>query len=283
MRVTFWGVRGSCPTPGPKTVRYGGNTSCIEVRLADGTVLIVDAGTGIRALGKRLLDEGLKEPLHLLLTHVHWDHIIGMPFFAPIYRPETKLVLHPLMMESSTQMLSYSEIFDGQHFPVRMHQLPCTLVRPRPIAATWRIGSALVSRVGLNHPGGSTGFRIDDADGSSMAVLTDNELVPPGERLTSTEELAEFARGCGLVVHDAQYLDEDLPLKHGWGHSTVAQVLELGLKAEARLLALYHHEPERDDDALDAIARLSESWWQAHAKGGGVIVAHEGLSLDVPA
>ncbi len=284
MRATFYGVRGSVPTPGPATVRYGGNTSCVEVRLSDGTILILDAGTGMRQLGQRLLEEGIAAPLHLLITHVHWDHIIGMPFFGPIYRADTTLVLHPLVMETPTHVLAHDEIFDGQHFPLRMHQLPSKLVRPQPSAedVPWRIGSAKVTRVRLNHPGGSTGFRIDDADGSSLVFLTDNELQPPGARQISTVELARFAHGCGLMVHDAQYLDEDLPLKQGWGHSTVFQVLELARSAEVRTLALYHHDPDRDDAALDTIALNAASYWSSRVGAGQVVVASEGLTLEVP-
>lgn len=281
MRVTFWGVRGSVPTPGPSTVRYGGNTSCIEARLADGTVVILDGGTGIRNLGRKLVDEGAHGPFHLLVTHVHWDHIIGIPFFQPIYDAGTTLVLHPLVMETPSHVLSHDELFDGQHFPLRMHQLPSKMVRPQPTApdVPWRIGSAQVRRIGLNHPGGSTGFRLDDEDGTSLVLLTDNELQPPGARNVTPLELARFAEGATLLVHDAQYLEEDLPLKRGWGHSTVAQVLELGRSSGCRTLVLYHHEPERNDDALDAVARTSVDWWKSNAKSGEVIVAREGMTL----
>jgi phosphoribosyl 1,2-cyclic phosphodiesterase len=281
MRVTFWGVRGSVPTPGPSTVRYGGNTSCVEVRLADGTTVILDGGTGIRNLGRKLVDEGSRGPFHLLVTHVHWDHIIGIPFFQPIYHPDTTLVLHPMVMETPSHVLSHDELFDGQHFPLRMHQLPSKMVRPQPVApdVPWRIGSAQVKRIWLNHPGGSTGFRLDDEDGTSMVFLTDNELQPPGARNVTPIELAKFAEGATLMVHDAQYLEEDMPLKHGWGHSTVPQVLELGRSAGCQRLVLYHHEPERSDDALDAIAQGARDWWKANAKTGEVLVAREGLTL----
>ncbi|HZS41517.1 MAG TPA: MBL fold metallo-hydrolase [Polyangia bacterium] len=284
MRVTFYGVRGSVPTPGASTVRYGGNTSCIETRLADGTILILDGGTGLRELGKQLVAEGVKAPLHLMITHVHWDHIIGVPFFAPIYTRDTQLILYPLTTESPASPLPQDELFDGLHFPLRMHQLPSQIVRPPAPASdgSWRVGSARVTRVRLNHPGGSTGFRVDDADGSSLAFLTDNELDPPGGRLISTAELARFAKNAGLLVHDAQYLDGELPDKRGWGHSTVPQVLELGRMAEARRVALYHHDPERDDDALDEIARGAHAWWRENVGAGDAVVAAEKLSIEVP-
>ncbi len=279
MRVTFWGVRGSIPTPGPATVRYGGNTSCVEVRLADGTIVILDGGTGIRELGRRLIAEGEHAaPLHLLITHVHWDHLIGVPFFAPIYSRACTLVLHPVAVEGGA---AHEDLFDGLHFPLRLHQLPSNVVRPTEQPGAWRIGSARVTRARLNHPGGSTGFRIDDADGSSVVLLTDNELEPPGAKVASVDELARFSAGCGLLIHDAQYLDDEMAEKRGWGHSTIPQVLDLGRRAEARRLALYHHDPDRHDDALDAIADAAQRWWATHARAGEVFVASEQRTIEV--
>jgi phosphoribosyl 1,2-cyclic phosphodiesterase len=281
MRVTLHGVRGSVPTPGPSTVRYGGNTVCAEVRLADGTLIVLDAGTGIRELGKRLTQEGFRAPINLLITHPHWDHIIGFPFFAPLYEKDTRLTFYPF----SDKALAESHravIFDGEHFPVRFDALPAKLERAPVVSGEIRIGSARVRRIELNHPGGADGFRIDDDDGASLCYLTDNELVPPGTPLTTPAELARFAADASLVIHDAQYVPADLPAKHGWGHSLVPQVLELGREAAAHRLALFHHEPERDDDALDKIAAEAAAWARQHAPGLETIVSREGLTLDLP-
>jgi phosphoribosyl 1,2-cyclic phosphodiesterase len=269
------------PTPGPQTVRYGGNTSCVEVRLVDGTVVILDGGTGIRELGNKLAAEDIAVPLHLLITHAHWDHILGIPFFTPIYKKDKTIVLHPMPSEVTSRMLSHDELFDGEHFPVRMHELPSRLVRPIPTPGVWQIGSARVHRVPLNHPGGSTGYRIEDADGTVLVFLTDNELVPPYARTISSIELARFARGADLLVHDSQYLEEDMPDKLGWGHSTMSQVLELGRMSEAKRLVLYHHDPERSDDALDRIGEVARTWWQEKVGAGEVIVAAEKSSIEL--
>jgi phosphoribosyl 1,2-cyclic phosphodiesterase len=281
LRVTFHGVRGSIPTPGPTTVRYGGNTVCVEVRTLDGTLIILDAGTGIRGLGDQLLAAGptLPAPMHLFVTHVHWDHIIGAPFFAPMYRKDAHIVLHALS-DRMFQLAARLIMFDGEHFPVRQRDLPAHIERPPP-TVTARAGSAVVSRIALNHPGGADGYRIDDADGSSLCYLTDNELNPPGDVVTTPEELARFAHDTGLLIHDAQYLPSDMPHKRGWGHSLVDETLALARSAGARALALHHHDPGRADDALDDVAAHAHAWARANAPAMRCLVAAEGLTLDV--
>ena len=280
MRVTFHGVRGSVPTPGPSTVRYGGNSACVEAILADGTLIILDGGTGIRGLGQRLLQEGFAGRIHLLITHPHWDHIIGLPFFGPVYRKETRMTLYTYG-QRWTARDGRPLLFDGERFPVRVTDLPLQFEVVEPESDEIRIGSARVRRIPLNHPGGSDGFRLDDEDGASLCYVTDNELFPPTAPTTHPADLARFASGAGLMIHDAQYLASDMPAKKGWGHSQVGEVLDLGRQAGIGALALYHHDPERDDDALDAIGAHAVEWAQASAPGMQAIVAREGLSVDL--
>ncbi len=278
MRVRFYGVRGSIPTPGQSTVRYGGNSVCVEVRLADDTRIVLDGGTGIRELGKALTAERYRAPIHLFITHGHWDHIMGLPFFGPVYANDTTIVLHATT-ERSVGAMRNPDIFDRAHFPVGFADLPARFQRVEEFG-DHRIGSATIRHIELNHPGGATGFRIDDADGSSMCYLTDNELDPPGAPVSTPEQLARFARGTDLLIHDAQYLASDMPAKRGWGHSVVDQVLQLARDAEARTVALHHHDPDRDDDALDAVAEQAVRWSHEHAPSLRAVVAREGLTLE---
>ncbi len=278
MQVTFYGVRGSVPAPGPHTVRYGGNTSCVGVRLSDNSSLVLDAGTGMRALGNALIKEGRSTPVHLLLSHTHWDHVLGLPFFSPLYRSDTHLFVYPLANDA--QELFQKNIFNDIHFPVSVDDIPARLELARPEKAEWRIGSAVVRRIQLNHPGGAQGFRIDDDDGTSVAYLTDNEISAENAN-TSVETLARFSDGVDLLIHDSQYLAEDMPGKRGWGHSIVAEVLQLGVLAEPKQLALFHHDPDRSDSALDAIGESSQSFMKSEGKATQVLVASEGLAIEL--
>src|SRR5690242_18798353 len=202
MRVTFHGVRGSVPAPGPQTSRYGGNTSCVEVRLSDGSTLALDAGTGLRELGKTLAREGRQSPVHLFLSHTHWDHVMGLPFFAPLYDKNNHLLVYPLANEAQERF--QRNIFDDIHFPVSVNDIPSQVEFARPDGEAWRVGRAVVRRIQLDDAGGAQGFRVDGDDGSSMAYLTGNEI-GAGRTVVTVDDLARFSDGVSLLIHDSQY------------------------------------------------------------------------------
>jgi phosphoribosyl 1,2-cyclic phosphodiesterase len=278
MRVTFHGVRGWVPAPGPQTSRYGGNTSCVEVQLSDGSTLALDAGTGLRELGKTLVREGRASPVHLFLSHTHWDHVMGLPFFAPLYDKNNHLLVYPLANEAQERF--QRNIFDDIHFPVSVNDIPSKVEFARPDGEEWRVGSGRVRRIQLNHPGGAQGFRVDDDDGSSMAYLTDNEI-GAGRTVVTVDDLARFSDGVSLLIHDSQYIPADMPHKRGFGHSLVEDVLKLGQYAKPDQLVLFHHDPDRSDDALDQIGADAKKWLAQHAKDVKLAVAHEGLKVEL--
>jgi len=285
MKVRFWGVRGSIPAPGASTSRYGGNTSCVEIR-AGGRVLIADAGTGIRALGDSLLREKAGAPVeaHIFIGHTHWDHVQGLPFFAPLYRPESLLTLYGV--PGTTR--SFRDVIAGQmssaYFPVRLDEVPS-----KPAFVELRdpveIGPVRASYHFLNHPGITIGFRFEHA-GRALCYLSDHEpyakLNARGE-FTDKEDaaIAKFAAGADLLIAESQYTTEEYRQRRGWGHSTFEDVLDLAHKAGVKRLALYHHDPARDDAAMDALE--AECQKAAAARGGKleVLAAREGMELEI--
>lgn len=251
MRVTFYGVRGSTPSPGEQFARYGGNTACVHVELSDGTDIILDSGTGIRALGNRLVKKG--SPIYILLSHNHWDHIQGFPFFSPIYQSGREIVIYP-GQTIFNEPDAIIEQMRGSTFPVHPDNLPSDIrITQMPARRnSWRIGAAKISRLRLNHPGGGSAYLLRDGN-ASLAYITDNELYPPYKRETDFQSFATFAKDADLLIHDAQYLQADMPTKSGWGHSIAEEGVKLALAANAKQLALYSHDPERTDDEIDAI------------------------------
>ena len=241
----------------------------------DGSTLVLDAGTGLRELGKVLMREGRSSPVHLFLSHTHWDHVMGLPFFAPLYDKSNHLLVYPLANEAQERF--QRNIFDDIHFPVSVNDIPSKVEFARPEGEVWRVGTAQVRRIQLNHPGGAQGFRIDDG-GVSIAYLTDNEI-DAARTLVTVDDLARFADGVDLLIHDAQYVPTDMPHKRGFGHSLVEDVLKLGQFASPSRLVLFHHDPDRTDDALDQIGDRARAWLADHAKGIELTVANEGLSI----
>ena len=270
LTTTFWGTRGSIASPGPETVRYGGNTACVEVRAGD-HVLIFDAGTGIRPLGVSLLKEFEDRQLtvHLFISHTHWDHIQGFPFFVPAYRPTTTINVYG----APGQGKSLEKVLRGQmeadYFPVGLGDLAATIdvheFRGQPID----IGDVRVDAAYINHPAMNLAYRVT-AENRRIVYATDHEPYAHtldhvahrgedgrhfGERLDKA--LIEFSTGADLYIGDAQYTDEEYAARIGWGHSPLSATVDLALAASVRTLAMFHHDPMHADDVVEEMERTA--------------------------
>ena len=280
MLITFYGVRGSIAAPGPSTVKYGGNTSCVHIRLNSGENLIFDAGTGIRKLGIEMVQHN--EPLLLLLSHGHWDHIQGYPFFGPIYQPEREIKVLQGVEGNAAALATILEQMDGSNFPVHAGDLPSNITAIKQVDAFFNEQPYLVERKDLNHPGGGHAYKVEE-DGVTFAYITDNELDPPDKPQTTYDEWVEYCRGVDLLIHDAQYVEHDMPDKHGWGHSLISQVRQLAVDAQVKNIVMYHHDPERKDSELDEIALESAKFFKSKNSDIGSYIAAEGLTFELKA
>jgi len=277
MIITFYGVRGSIPSPGEHTVKYGGNTSCVYVELSNGRKLVLDAGTGIRKLGKQLVNPD--ETVNILLSHAHWDHIQGFPFFDPIYQPGRRIRVFTGGTNENSKLCSMFNQIDGANFPISAADLPSNSERIfDDMEATLSGDDIHIRHITINHPGGGSAFRIEDG-GTSCAYITDNELEPPGKVTTSYDQWVEFCRGVDVLIHDAQYLESDMPHKHGWGHSLVSQVRQLAVDAEVGCLAMFHHDPDRTDTEIDFIQQDNENFFRGRKAPSLSVCAAEGMQI----
>jgi phosphoribosyl 1,2-cyclic phosphodiesterase len=273
--IRFWGVRGSIAAPGPETATVGGNTSCVEV-VCGASRFILDSGTGIRALGDALMKQGPVEAT-LLLSHHHWDHIQGLPFFTPIYIPNTKLTV----VGPQTDRLSNIDVLEHQMsspvFPVRLEELPCALETREVMAGdVLELGGARIRVAKANHPGGSLAYRIDYG-GRSVVYATDTEhysCVDPA--------LRALALGADVLIYDSQYTPAEYrgecgPSKVGWGHSTYEDGAKLAHSADVGQYVLFHHDPRRNDEQVAHVERLAQSLF------AGSVAAREGMVIELPA
>lgn len=251
MKVRCWGARGSIPVSGPEFLRYGGDTSCLEVRSANDDLLILDAGTGIRALGCELARQGRLDAT-LLLSHYHWDHIQGLPFFKLLYNPQAALRLGGSRGARVELTRVLARALRPPLFPVPFDKVPARMENLRfEDDALWA-GSLLVRRIAASHPNKGAGFRIEEG-GASLVYLTDNELSLRHRGGLGFADYVDFCTGADLLIHDAEYLPEEYPQRRGWGHSHIEDVARLAREAGVAALGLFHHNQERSDTALDEL------------------------------
>jgi ribonuclease BN (tRNA processing enzyme) len=258
MRVRFFGTRGSIATPGPHTLRYGGNTSCTEVQSSAGTLVILDMGTGATVLGRELMARGEPSRGHILISHTHWDHIQGIPFFAPLFVPGFEWDIYgPRGLHQGLRQTLAGQM-QSTYFPVTLEQLGATIRYRELVEGRLRIGDIEVTCRYLNHPALTLGYRLE-ADGAALVYACDHEphshalATGVGDFLGEDRRHAEFLAGADLVVHDAQYRASEYPQKIGWGHSTIEYACAVARLAKVGQLALTHHDPMRDDAAIGAL------------------------------
>lgn len=288
LRVQFWGTRGSIPSPGRRTVRYGGNTPCVEIRTEDGWLVILDAGTGIRELGLSLQDRSDGAPLEgdIFLTHAHWDHIQGIPFFAPIFQRGNHFTIWgSKALEGSVDRVVRDQM-SPVVFPVTFEELDARIDFSSIAAGERRSGRGYeVEAFEVQHPGGALGYRFRSPGSSqSIVYVSDNEVGAP-EKYDSApgwrEAFVNFVHGATVLVHDTMYTTEEYDHHRGWGHSTFRDAVEVAMDAGVGTLVLFHHEPRRSDDELDQ--RIDECRALVRSRGGAlqVLGAAEGLTLTV--
>jgi phosphoribosyl 1,2-cyclic phosphodiesterase len=301
LHVRFWGTRGSIPTPGGSTVRYGGNTPCLELRTADDWLIVLDAGTGIRELGRSLMARANGSPVKgdIFFSHAHWDHIQGLPFFAPIFHPGN----HFTIWGSKAMETSIGRVVRDQMspvvFPVTFEQVAAS-IEFRELGDGHHVGRGYdVRTMPLRHPGGALGYRFSspvpdtrshkerptsqDAARRGLVYISDNELNPtvPYESPASWRlDLIDFIARARILVHDTMFTAEEYTQHRGWGHSTYEDAVDLALEAGVETLVLFHHKPERSDEDVDRHTDACRAL--AHRRGGTleIIAAAEGLSLQ---
>lgn len=285
MQVRFWGTRGSIAAPGPHTARFGGNTSCVEVRAADGTVIILDCGTGARELGLHLA-QTMPQPirLHLFIGHTHWDHIQGFPFFVPAFLPGSELNIYaPLGFQRGLEEAMAGQM-EYSYFPVKMRDLRSRIHFTELDEGFFRVGGVLVETQFLNHTAPTIAYRMT-SDGATIAYATDHEPFWNASGRVSQhpgdERHIAFLKGANLVIHDAQYTDAEYRDKVGWGHSSIEYAVDVALAAGVERLVLFHHDPAHDDATMEQMEAMARAHVGRRGQALDVLAAREGLELEV--
>lgn len=262
IEVTYWGVRGTLPVPGEKTLKYGGNTACTTIQFPKGAYFILDAGSGIKQLSDHLMKEA-KHGFHgkLLISHPHWDHINALPFFAPLYVPGNEFEIFGASHGHVTMRELISAQMDGVYFPIRIKEFAARTYFRDLKEEEFMVADVKVKTLLLSHPGTCLGYRMEYKD-RSVCYITDNELFPegaPGFNQNYWNKLVEFIRGTNILITDTTYTDEEYEKKVGWGHSSISQVVKLAHEAETKELHLFHHDPDQNDDDIDRKLEMAQS------------------------
>jgi phosphoribosyl 1,2-cyclic phosphodiesterase len=287
--VKFWGTRGSIPTPSPLTVKYGGNTPCVSVSYDDNKRIIFDAGTGIRELGNYLSKTQKKTMSHIFLTHFHWDHIQGLPFFAPAFSADNRITIYGCENQKTKLSKVLSDQMESSYFPVPLKKLGAKLTFRPLTEETYPIEGLTVKTIFLNHPGNSLGYLITHRD-KTIGYLTDNEFTSGSIKKSKFNpksgddynlKIIHAMKGADLVIFDAQYTPEEYRHKKGWGHSHYENVLAVAMAAEIKKCVLFHHDPSHTDADLDKIGIHCSKIIKRLRESMACVVAQEGLEIEL--
>jgi ribonuclease BN (tRNA processing enzyme) len=251
MIIRCWGSRGSIPVSGRPYLKYGGNTTCLEIRTKNDGILIVDAGSGIREAGNSLLTQN-RHDFTLLLTHAHWDHIMGFPFFKPIHLSKTNLTIWGCAFAQDSIKDMLSRVMSAPHFPIDFDAIRAKITYQDMCSDSYKLDTMSITPIALSHPNQGTGYKFVE-NGKCFVFLTDNELDFQHEGGLPYEEYLEFCRGADLLIHDAEYTEDEYKKTRGWGHSTYNDALRLAMDADVKKLGLFHHNQERFDADIDVM------------------------------
>ena len=253
MDIKCWGSRGSVPVSGPAYVRYVGDTTCIEITAKTGETLIIDAGTGLRRLGNSLMDRDINQ-YHLLLTHAHWDHIMGIAFFKPLQFRKARLIVQDRLFSGISTRDVLHEVMKPPFFPISLNDLKARLEFVKYPEPSFSIGSVRVETIPTSHNNGGMGYKFLE-DGKTFVFLTDNELGFDHPASRGFDAYLDFSRNADLLFHDGEYTEEEYSRKKGWGHSSIKDVMDLAGRAGVKKIGLFHLNQDRTDDDMDKIVK----------------------------
>ena len=279
MRIRCWGARGSIPVSGPEYLKYGGDTTCIEIRTQEDEIIIIDAGSGIRKLGNQLLTEK-RYRYHMIFTHAHWDHILGFPFFKPIYMKKTSIQMYgcPFTQESIRNMIS--RVMTSPNFPVDFENIQAKISYREACRSQFSIKAMTIVPIYASHPNSGIGYKFLE-DGKSFVFLTDNELAFQHPGGLAFADYVQFAREADLLLHDAEFSPEEYKTRRTWGHSTYPDALRLALEARVKKFGLFHHNQDRPDSAVDEIVEECRRIIGDHHSPLECFAAYAGLEMQL--
>ncbi|OGR27380.1 MAG: metal-dependent hydrolase [Desulfobacterales bacterium RIFOXYA12_FULL_46_15] len=279
MDIKCWGSRGSIPVSGPPYIRYGGDTTCMEITAKTGETIIIDAGTGLRRLGNSLMDRNINQ-YHLLLTHAHWDHIMGIAFFKPLQFGKVSMIIQDRLFSGISTRDIFHEVMKKPFFPISLNDLKARLQFKKNLNKSFSIGSVKIETIPTSHNNGGLGYRFIE-DGKSFVFLTDNELGFNHPESRGFDAYIDFSRDTDLLFHDGEYTKDEYPSKTGWGHSCIRDVMDLAVQARVKKLGLFHLNQDRTDDDMDKIVDDCRAELKHIQPGMDVFAVSSGMAFHI--